>query len=89
MQIVQFVVILSYATLALAFSSSFSKKMLCLIGFESAFNLSLFLKFYAKSYNKRERTQAINNKMAVCGSYQIHNGTLDINENVVETKKED
>lgn len=87
MQIVQFIIIGSYATIALCYSCGFSTKMLCIIGFESAFNLSLFIKFYAKSYNKRDMSQAIKNKIATCGSMQIHNEVLDVNKNVVKENK--
>uniref|UniRef100_A0A336M5W3 Elongation of very long chain fatty acids protein n=1 Tax=Culicoides sonorensis TaxID=179676 RepID=A0A336M5W3_CULSO len=81
MQMVQFIIIGSYSMIALCYSCGFSTKMLCIMGFESAFNLSLFLNFYAKSYNKKGKnlnanmTKAIKTRI-VCGSQVLDSWPL-------------
>uniref|UniRef100_A0A336KCP6 Elongation of very long chain fatty acids protein n=1 Tax=Culicoides sonorensis TaxID=179676 RepID=A0A336KCP6_CULSO len=86
MQMIQFVIILIYASIALGFSCGFNKIILYMILGEGTFNLVLFMNFYKKSYGKEKRAQAMKNKLGVCGSLQIH-GTYDVNGNAMVEKK--
>lgn len=85
LQITQFLVILFYMLASLFLSCGFRKNIVYVIIAETFINLVLFLHFYIKSY-KKDVSQALNNKMALCGSIQIHE-TYDINGNVKEEKR--
>lgn len=85
LQIVQFLVVLAYMVASLWLACDFKKWMVYIIIVEGIINLVLFLNFYMKSY-KKDVGQAMKDKMALCGSIQIHE-IYDMNGNFKEKQK--
>lgn len=91
-QIVQFVIIISYMVASIWLSCGYNQRIIWLLILNVSLNLILFLKFFFNTYNSKK---LISDKIAVCGSLQFnnnyaeHNGQSDSkpNENV-DSKKE-
>lgn len=67
-QIIQFIVIITYMTISLWVSCGFNKNVVKLIIFEATVNLLLFLNFFRKTYDKKNRKA----RTVICGSLQIN-----------------
>lgn len=85
MQITQFVVVLLYMTASLWLACDFKNYVVYVIMAESIINLVLFMNFYMKAY-KKDVSKAMKDKMALCGSIQIHEN-FDMNGNIEKNSK--
>lgn len=78
-QILQFIIIISYMTVALWTSCNYNPFIIKLVIGEATINLILFLNFYRKAYlNKNVTTQ-----MIICGSLQC----IEDENDSISTKK--
>lgn len=94
LQIVQFLLILSYNTAAHFMSCGYNLVVAKLIMFESIINLVLFINFYRKTYGKDRLAKMT--KMMICTSLQMKEGMMDShtgkvmdeNQNLIEENVE-
>ncbi|KAJ6633940.1 Elongation of very long chain fatty acids protein 7 [Pseudolycoriella hygida] len=78
MQIVQFVVVISYLTASIWLSCDYNMKIVYPFISYGIFNLFLFVKFFVKTYNSEE---LLKDKVSICGSLQFsHNYTEDLEQ---------
>lgn len=90
-QIVQFILVLTYYSLATVYTCSFNIVVTRLLSFEAFANLILFVNFYRKTYGNKDRlfnTQ----KMMICTPLQSHEmhdvkGLLDENQNIKDKEE--
>lgn len=68
-QIIQFLIIISYLILSLWFSCGYNQTVVKLTIFEAGLNLVLFLNFFLKAYDAKK---ILSQKMSVCGSLQYN-----------------